>query len=377
MLLDILICFTLLYSLQILLYTVAAWRCRYSFNRSYRPSVSIVIAARNEEVNIARCLDSMRRLKYPPELLEIIVVDDRSMDGTRAIVNRYTGISPRISVVTTLPEEGNLRGKTNAVTHGIEASTGEIIMFTDADCTVPEQWVEETVKYFVNDDVGVVAGFTSLNARNWFGAMQAVDWFALFSVAAAMIRMRFPVTAVGNNLSVRRAAYDAVGGYRAIPFSVTEDYALFHAVTTKTRFVARLPLDPSIVVQSEPCETSRDLYRQKKRWFTGGRDMEFRHFLIFSLSYTTNLLILLGILLTGSGVAWGALGVKSVVDLLMLIPSVKTFRRWPLLLYFPIFEIYYFLYVLYFPPLVLMRGTVVWKERSFRDAPAKEKNPTG
>ena len=371
MLLDILICFTLLYSLQILLYTVAAWRSRYGFNRSYRPSVSIIIAARNEEENIARCLDSMARLTYPPELLEIIVVDDRSKDGTRSIVNRYDTICPRISVVTTMPEEGNLRGKTNAVTHGIEASTGEIIMFTDADCTVPQGWVEETVKYFVHDKVGVVAGFTSLNARNWFGAMQAIDWFALFSVAAAMIRMHFPVTAVGNNLSVRRAAYNAVGGYRAIPFSVTEDYALFHAITTQTHFSARLPLDPTIVVQSQPCETLRDLYRQKKRWFTGGRDMEFRHLLIFSLSYVTNLLILLGILLTGSGVAWGALGIKSVVDLLMLIPSVRTFRRWPLLLYFPIFEIYYFFYVLYFPPLVFMRGTVVWKERSFRDASTK------
>ncbi len=371
MLLDLLICFTILYSLQILLYTVAAWKSRSSIDRSLCPSVSIIIAARNEEQNIGRCLDSMMRLTYPQELLEIVVVDDRSMDGTRSIVNRYARLCSRISVVTTTPEEGNLRGKTNAVTHGIEASTGEIILFTDADCTVPERWVEETVKYYVNEKVGIVAGFTSLNARSWFGAMQAIDWFILFSVAAAMIRLRFPVTAVGNNLSVRRSAYESVGGYRRIPFSVTEDYALFHAITTGTGYTARFPMDPETVVRSQACETWKDLYLQKKRWFTGGRDMGFKNLLVFSLPYITNLVILLGILLNGSSLAWGALAVKTLVDLALVLPALSRFKRLHLLFAFPLFEFYYFFYVLFYPPRVLMGRTVIWKERSFRGAPTK------
>jgi 1,2-diacylglycerol 3-beta-glucosyltransferase len=371
MLLDLLICFTILYSLQILLYTIAAWKSHYPSDRSIRPSVSIIIAARNEEHNIGRCLDSMVRLTYPAELLEIVVVDDRSMDDTRAIVNTYAKLCPRISIVTTSPEEGNLRGKTNAVTHGIESSTGEIIMFTDADCAVPEGWVEETVKYYEDAHVGVVAGFTSLNARDWFGAMQALDWFSLFSVAAAMIRLRYPVTAVGNNLSVRRSAYEAVGGYRTIPFSVTEDYALFHAITAGANFRARFPLDPATVVRSEPCESWKALYLQKKRWFTGGREMGVKNFLIFSLSYIANFFILLGIILTGSSLAWGALLLKSAVDFVLLVPAVSSFRRWPLLLYFPIFELYFFFYVLFYPPRVLMGGTVIWKERAFRGVPEK------
>jgi len=371
MLLDLLIFFTILYSLQILLYTVAAWKSHYSFDRSYRPSVAIIIAARNEEQNIGRCLESMVRLSYPQDLLEIVVVDDRSIDGTREVVNRYAKLYPRVTIVTTSPDDGNLRGKTNAVAHGIEASTGDIIMFTDADCTVPEGWVEETVKYYEKDKVGIVAGFTSLNARNCFGAMQAIDWFALFSVAAAMIRLRFPVTAVGNNLSVRRSAYEAVGGYRSIPFSVTEDYALFHAVTAHTEYVSRFPMDPATVVRSEPCETWKDLYLQKKRWFTGGRDMGIKNLLVFSLSYITNVSIFLAILLTGSSLAWGALALKSSVDLMMVIPALKSFRHWPLLLGFPLYELYFFFYVLYYPPRVFMGGTVVWKDRSLHGAPVK------
>ncbi len=100
MLLDLVICFSILYSLQILLYTLAAWKSHYRYNRAYRPSVSIIIAARNEEDNIGRCLDSMVRLTYPQELLEIVVVDDRSMDRTREVVNRYAKLCPRLSVVT-------------------------------------------------------------------------------------------------------------------------------------------------------------------------------------------------------------------------------------------------------------------------------------
>lgn len=371
MLPDVLICFTTLYALQILLYALAAWRSRYSSDRARTPSVSIIIAARNEEKNIARCLDSMARLTYPQGLLEIVVVDDRSMDGTRTIVDRYAKICPRITLVTTNPEEGNLRGKTNAVTHGIESSTGEIILFTDADCMVPEDWVQETVKYYVDEKVGIVAGFTSLDAQGWFRAMQALDWYILFSAAAALIRMGFPVTAVGNNLSVRRSAYEAAGGYRTIPFSVTEDYALVHAVSEKTGYSIRLPLDPRTVVRSQACGTWKELYHQKKRWFTGGRDMEFKNLLLFSLTYIAHLLIPAVILVTGSAVAWAALGVKVLADFVLALPAVSAFGKWPLLLSFPFYELYYWFYVLYFPPLVLTRGTVVWKERAFRGAPAK------
>ena len=105
--------------------------------RQSRPFVSVIVAARNEEHNIGRCLESMARLTWPRELLEVIIVNDRSDDATPAIVQDYAARFPFITLLHATPGTGHLAGKTNAVTQGIDASRGSILMMTDADCSVP------------------------------------------------------------------------------------------------------------------------------------------------------------------------------------------------------------------------------------------------
>jgi len=367
MLADILLLFAVAYSIKIIVFGIAAFNACYPSNLSCKPTVSIIIAARNEEKNIRRCLESVTGLSYPSDLLEIVIVDDRSTDETASIVREYIDRHFHLRFVAASPGTGNLLGKTNAVAQGIEVSKGEILMFTDADCTVPIRWVEETVKYYDDPSVGIVAGFTALRTLGWFEAIQALDWFVLFTVAAATIRLNYPVTAVGNNLSVRRAAYDEVGGYRKIPFSVTEDYALFHAITHDTGYRAVLPVDPSTLVESEPCKDREELYRQKKRWFTGGRGMDVKSLLVFAIPYCLNASLIANILFAPSILVLITFGVKIFVDLFLALPSIVSFRRWHLVRYFLIFEAYYIMYILLFPLVALVGREVVWKGRSFGD----------
>jgi 1,2-diacylglycerol 3-beta-glucosyltransferase len=367
MLADILLLFVVAYSIKIVVFGIAAFNAHYPSSVSFKPTVSIIIAARNEEKNIRRCLESVAGLSYPIDLLEIIIVDDRSKDHTAEIVREYTDRHSHIRLLFASPGAGNLLGKTNAVAQGIETSVGEILMFTDADCSVPERWVEETVKYYNDPSIGIVAGFTALRNRHWFEAIQALDWFVLFSVAAATIRLKYPVTAVGNNLSVRRAAYDEVGGYRTIPFSVTEDYALFHAITHNTKYRPVFPVDPSTLVESEPCKDWKELYRQKKRWFTGGRAMDWKSLLVFAIPYCLNASLIANILFAPTFVVLTAFIIKIFVDLFLATPSIVSFRQWRLVPYFLIFEAYYISYVLLFPLVVLVRREVVWKDRSFEE----------
>jgi cellulose synthase/poly-beta-1,6-N-acetylglucosamine synthase-like glycosyltransferase len=366
MLLDLLVVLSLVYLAQMVLFAIGVWRSRYPADRTRRPSVSIIIAARDEEDNIGRCLESMCNLTYPHEKLEVLVIDDRSTDRTAEVVSGYLGRPTTIRLIRARPSTGHLQGKANAVTQGLDVATGEVILFTDADCEVQPGWVEETVKYYNESRVGLVAGFTELKARGLFEKMQALDWFLLFSLAAAGIRLRHPFTAVGNNLSVTRAAYDAVGGYRSIPFSVTEDYALFHAVTSKGKFLPRFPLDPKTLVFSRPCTSWKQLYNQKKRWFAGGQDMEVSNFVFFGLSYLFKLLLFVGIpamWAAGNWVPWLA---SAAGDFVVLVPALTAFRRWNLLSAFLFLEIYLAAYVVLFPPLVIAGSAVVWKDRSFR-----------
>ena len=251
--------------------------------------------------------------------------------------------------------------------NAIDISRGEILMFTDADCRVPPTWVENTVTHYSDPSIGVVAGFTSLVGETSFEEMQALDWFVLSSVAAATTSLGFPVTAVGTNLSVRREAYDSVGGYRKIPFSVTEDYALFHAVTASGKWKARFPMDASTLVESTPCRDWKQLYAQKKRWFTGGRGMDAKSLIIFAFPYMFNLLIILGVFFTPFWAVGLAVSVKLLVDILLCLPATLAFRRPSLLFVYPLFEIYYYMYVLIFPVLVMFRTEVTWKETTFRN----------
>jgi len=171
----------------------------------FEPPVSIIVAARNEECYIQSCIESLSKIDYPSAKLEIIIVNDGSTDRTAGIVESYTAANASIKLVTASKGVGNLRGKANALSQGIHVSTGEILMFTDADCTMPNTWVKETVKYF-KDNVGIVGGFTLLNISNIFDGMQALDWVFLFELAAATAGLKRPLTVIGNNLSVRKSA---------------------------------------------------------------------------------------------------------------------------------------------------------------------------
>lgn len=361
---DTLLILAVAYACGILFFALGAALARCPYNRAVHLRVSVIIAARNEEQNIRRCLDAVALLRYPRELLEVILVNDRSTDATAGIVREYAARLPFLKLFNAQPGTGHLHGKANALSQGIAASTGDIIMMTDADCAVPPGWVDETVKYYTDDSVGLVPGFTAIRASRLFEAMQTLDWFALFSVAAGANRLGFPITAVGNNLSVRRAAYDAVGGYEGIPFSITEDYALFHAVTATTNYRACFPLDPATLVESEPCTTLRELYRQRQRWFTGGRDMNFQSIAVFASAWLLHAGLIAGLIVAPGAAIWAIL-LKIAVDLALCLPSLFAFRRWELLPAFPVYELYYFLYVLIFPVIVLTGGTVVWKERRF------------
>ena len=366
MIVTLLFLFSVVYMLMILLFAGAAATTKIHPEKGYRPRVSVIIAARNEEEKIGLCLNSIIALTYPQKLLDIIFVDDRSTDQTAEILNKFAAAHAHIRVLRIGTETEFPPGKTNAVMSAVDISWGEILMFTDADCRVPPNWIENTVKYYSDPSVGVVAGFTSLAGVSLFEEIQALDCFVLSSVAAATTRLGFPVTAVGTNLSVRRAAYDSVGGYRKIPFSVTEDYAIFHAVTGSGTWKARFPMDPDTLVESSPCPDVKQLYSQKKRWFTGGRGMDAKSLLIFAFPYVFNFLMLMGVFFSPWWTVSLAIAVKILVDFVLCLPALLSFRRPTLLLVYPIFELYYYWYVLIFPLLVLFPSEITWKERTFR-----------
>jgi cellulose synthase/poly-beta-1,6-N-acetylglucosamine synthase-like glycosyltransferase len=354
----------ILYAVELLLLIIGLWRAdRSEPVGEYEPSVSIIVAARNEEESIGDCLASILDIDYPVEKFEIIAVNDGSTDKTVEIMNSFAGKHPHCKIIHTKPSKGNLRGKTNALSQGISASTGEIIMFTDADCRVPPMWVRETVRRF-DDQTGIVGGYTLLRGTKPFHGIQALDWLFLFSLASSTIGWGIPLTVIGNNLSIRRKSYDTTGGFEKIPFSVTEDYALVQAIIRSSEYRVKFPINEKTLIRSKPCSTWRDLYRQKERWGVGGLDMVFIGFIIMAISYLAKILLLIGIFTMPVMLTICLFLIMFLAEFAFILKPIVRFKTYYLLKYIPLFFIYLLSYVLVLPFMVAFSRHIVWKART-------------
>jgi cellulose synthase/poly-beta-1,6-N-acetylglucosamine synthase-like glycosyltransferase len=327
------------------------------------PKVSVIVAARNEEKSIETCIQSLLENDYPEDLHEIILVNDSSTDKTGDIMLQYAKKHPNVLYVAIEMESLHLRGKANALAEGIKRSSGTIYLFTDADCRVPPQWIRKQVSYF-DSQTGIVGGFTKLRSWNWFTGMQSLDWFFLYSIAAGAIGLNKPLTAVGNNLCIRKKAYDDTGGYEKLPFSVTEDYILVNAVKKTGKWKIRFPLDSDTLVQSSPCPGPLALFRQKHRWAIGSSDMKAVDFLLFLPIFLLHALIVL-FPITGFIPALTAFLIKTGVDSVFVFKTLSTFRSRDLYRYIFHFELLYIIYVLLLPFQILFRKKVIWKDRKY------------
>jgi len=230
------------------------------------PRVSILVAARNEEAAIGRCLRALAQLNYPAGQLEILIGDDASTDGTRAVVERFFADRSQFRLLAVRQRLGRARGKSNVLAHLTRAATGDYFLFTDADMAVPPGWVYALLAA-ARPGVGIVTGITTASG-GLFGRLQGLDWLFGLSLVRLLTDRGVPVAAVGNNMLVTRAAYESSGGYEALSFSVSEDLQLFEQVV-KQGWQYRNLIDPHALAVSLPQPTLPQLLRQRKRWMSG------------------------------------------------------------------------------------------------------------
>ena len=331
---------------------------------SVYPHCTVLVCARDEEHNIERCLESLARLRYPASRLQILIVDDKSTDRTPQILEAWKAKLPNLTVLRTGEEVMHLRGKVNALTQGMDVATGEYVMITDADSQVHPDWVREYLRYY-EPDTGMVASVTLLNRKYFLDGVQSIDWSYLLGIALANANLNVPLSVIGNNLSIRRAAYEDVGGYRKIPFSVTEDFALFSAIWHRKPWKVKFPVQEELTVMSEPCPNFRAWWRQKHRWVKGGEGLKLYGYVIFALGLLGQAAMIAAPFVLPLTTALVVIGLKWLADLSISIQILKHTRHRELLAFFPIYEIYLALFI-FSMPIMLLQKDVKWKGRVYR-----------
>jgi chlorobactene glucosyltransferase len=222
--------------LVVLLLIVYRYATRRPRLRDYEPLltgplVSIIIPARDEARNIERCLRSVLATRYSP--IEVIVVDDRSSDGTAEIVEPAAGKRLRLVRGAELPE--GWFGKQWAIVQGYRVAKGELLLFTDADTRHEPELLPRAVRALQAERVDLFTVLPRQEMKSfWERLIQPHVFLALETGVGNLqsvnrTRTDWKAIANGQFILTTRAAYDGVGTHEAVRDTVTDDVLLAQA----------------------------------------------------------------------------------------------------------------------------------------------------
>lgn len=227
--------------------------------------VTVLVPFRNEAEALPELISALRKQDYPADLLEIIFIDDHSEDNS-VVLTRSSGF-------TTFNLPSGIAGKKRALDLGIQKTSGELILTTDADCRPGPCWVSSMVSAFQDDQVQMALGPVRLIPARFFSRMQAMEFGVLQAVTCVAAETGHPVMANGANLCYRRTAYENVGGYSDnFHIASGDDQFLLR------KFVKLFPYGITYVTTGDATVSTpstpdlKSFIRQRIRWASKWRD---------------------------------------------------------------------------------------------------------
>jgi len=371
----------LFYTLSCVLYIMLFMLYAYGWYRTAGPAISgagipvttvdIVIAARNEEHNIAACINSLLAQDYHPELFRIIVADDHSTDRTATIVRGYDPSRVQLIRMQDMPDYGAVSFKKMALAAGINAGKGALIITTDADCIAPPQWLSTMVGCFEQTNAVLIAApvrFVPLPSLA--GLFQSLDFMAMQGITAATVRLNLGIMCNGANLAFTREAYTAVNGYEGISHIVSgDDYLLMMKIRKKFPGAIRYLRQKTAIIDTLPQPDWRSFFRQRIRWAskTGKYDDPGMTWILL-LVYLFNLSALVSAMLlifypAFSGIFITLIVAKILMEWAFLLPVSLFYNRSVQLLFFPFLQPLHILYIVVAGFLSTV-GKYSWKDRT-------------
>jgi glycosyltransferase involved in cell wall biosynthesis len=333
-------------------------------------TISVIIAARNEENYIQNCIESIFNNNFPVENFEIVIVDDHSTDKTFEIISQNIHKNVRFF---SLPE--NLHGKKAAITFGVSVSRFPYILCTDADSVVSKDWLSLHGSKFKMDDTvlntSVVLPETDDTILSHF---QFLDFVATMAITANGIFRKTYFLANGANISFKKAAFYAVKGYEGNEHLASgDDVFLVNKIALLTPEKIGF-LKSSVGVVTTKSEISwSSLIQQRKRWATkslkmGDNQISKIQAFIFIYCVIILLFIFVGLFYSGWLLTAGlvALLIKMATDYYFLNSLCRFFDKNRVMRSFlPCFFLY-FIHILLSGMYALIPSDFDWKGREVR-----------
>jgi len=245
-----------------------------SENRTYQPTVSILIPACDEENVIGRTLQRMTELTYPKDKLQIIVIDDASTDGTEKIVEQYSETHSYIKAVHRNEDEGR-KGKGSALNAGFKHANGEIILCFDADYYPQMDILEKLTKEFIDPKVGAVQGRVTVlnepqNIVTRLVALERIGGYRIDQQARDSLEL---ITQFGGTVGgFRRSLLESLGGWDESILAEDTDLTFrIYLAGYRVQYVN------DAECYEEAVESWRAYWKQRYRWSKGHMQCAFKH----------------------------------------------------------------------------------------------------
>lgn len=304
--------------------------------------ISIIIAARNEEQNLAQFLPYFLDQDYPN--FEVIVVNDRSWDESLDVLLALEEKYENLRTVN-IPDVGkDGYAKKMAITLGIKAAKHDRLLFSDADCKpVNQHWLTEMSIGFQNNKMLVLGAGPYLRKKGLLNKLIRFDALSIAMQYLSFGKAKIPYMGVGRNLAYSKELYDSVRGFKSHYYIPSGDDDLF-VNEVGNRKNTSVIFNKNAVTFSEPKTTYKEWWRQKKRHFTtGNRYKRYQLFLLALLPislvlFYVTFLVLLALKIFPLYIL-GILCAKILIQILIFIRPFKIMGSADLILLAPFLEL--------------------------------------
>ena len=276
---TVLTAFLLLFALYYVVFFINVQRGLNNLKRKAHwegslPSVSVVVAARNEENTIEQCVLEILNQQYPPDLFELIVIDDNSTDRTSTILSTIRSMDARLTVVSVGHDgTGVPGGKPSAIAAGVKTARGEIILTTDADCIVPSTWIRTMIGYLPAGAAFAAGPVRERPTHTMLSHLSQLEFLGVISTSAGLIGNRRPIICNGANLAYRKEAFFAAQGFGNTG-NWCDDETLMHRIYSRHLGSVCFAASAEAVVETASADSLSSFWRQRLRWSAKGNHYE-------------------------------------------------------------------------------------------------------
>ncbi len=240
---------------------------RLVFDPAFRPPVTVLIAAYNEEAVIVRTIQSVLANGY--EDLEVVVVDDGSKDRTYQLLLEHYADDPRVLVLTQ-PNGGKSAALNNAILH----AKNEVLIAVDADTIFQKGTVNYLVRHFADETIGAVSGNARVgNRKRWITRFQSIEYIYGFNLDRRALDLLNAITVVPGAVGAwRKKLIVDLGGFGHD--TLAEDTDLTLAIR---RLGYTIRYEEKAVAYTEAPEDTKGLAKQRFRWAFGTLQAAWKH----------------------------------------------------------------------------------------------------